>query len=186
MLQLSSLLWAAFYAYWWYASRHVERTTETETDRSRLVNNGLMIVAYALALTPYIRLGFLDKRFLPDKSLVFWLGISLEMAGIALALWARLHLGAYWSGRVALKEGHQLIRSGPYAVVRNPIYTGLCLGMLGTAVALGEWRGVLAFGMLLVAVRLKIAVEEPYLAKQFGSEYNQYRRDVKALIPFLV
>lgn len=186
MFRLSSLLWAAFYAYWWYAGRHVKGTTEAETTQSSLGHISLMIAAYGLALATFIPLGLLDKRFLADNPFVFWLGISIETVGIASAVWARVHLGEYWSGRVALKEGHRLIRSGPYAVVRNPVYTGLCLGMLGTAVALGEWRGLLAFGLLLVAAWVKITVEELYLAKQFGLEYEQYRRDVKSLVPFIV
>jgi protein-S-isoprenylcysteine O-methyltransferase Ste14 len=186
MYALMGILWALFYGYWWYASRQVRRTTETESEQSRFVHTGLMILAYALALAVFIPLGPLDDRFLPDRLLLFWLGIAIEIGGIAFAVWARLHLGEYWSGRVTLKEGHRLIRTGPYAIVRNPIYTGIFVGMVGTAIALGEWRGLVAVAVILVAVWRKIAIEETYLSRQFGAEYDQYRHDVKALIPFVV
>ena len=80
--------------------------------------------------------------------IAYWLGLIMVAAGIAFAVWARHYLGRNWSGTVTVKQDHELIRSGPYRLVRHPIYTGLLLAILGTAVAFGEWRGLLAFALL--------------------------------------
>ena len=104
-------------------------------------------------------------------------------AGLSFAAWARVHLGKYWSGHVTLKPGHRLIRSGPYAIVRHPIYTGLLLAFIGTAVVIDEVRGVVAVILILEAHIRKLRLEERWLTGEFGSEYDLYKREVKALIP---
>ena len=106
-------------------------------------------------------------------------------AGIAFAVWARHYLGRNWSGTVTVKQDHELIRSGPYRLVRHPIYTGLLLAILGTAVAFGEWRGLLAFALLTGSLLLKLRVEERFMGESFPNEYARYRAEVPALIPFV-
>jgi protein-S-isoprenylcysteine O-methyltransferase Ste14 len=108
------------------------------------------------------------------------------VAGRGLAVWARRHLGSYWSGHLVIRADHRLIRSGPYAAVRHPIYAGLVLGMLGTAIAVGEWRGLLAVLLLVVAYLRKIRKEERWLLRDLGEEYARYRREVRAIIPFVL
>jgi protein-S-isoprenylcysteine O-methyltransferase Ste14 len=108
------------------------------------------------------------------------------IAGLGLAVWARRHLGAYWSGYLVIREGHALIRNGPYTIVRHPIYAGIRLGVLGTAVAIGEWRALLAVALVLAAHVRKIVLEEDWLLQQFGEEYARYRREVRAIIPFVL
>ncbi len=100
-------------------------------------------------------------------------------------VWARLHLGRNWSGTVTIKDGHELITSGPYALVRHPIYTGLLLAMLGSALALGDWRGVAAFALAAGALWRKLRVEESWMQQQFGDAYQAYSQRVAALIPFV-
>lgn len=73
---------------------------------------------------------------------LYWLGLLMVICGLAFAVWARIHLGRNWSGTVTVKEDHELIRSGPYGIVRHPIYTGLLLAIAGTAIVFGEWRAV--------------------------------------------
>jgi len=103
--------------------------------------------------------------------------------GLALTVWARMHLGANWSGTVTVKQDHELVRSGPYAWVRHPIYTGLLLMLAGTALALGEWRGVLALLIAFAALWRKLKLEERWMRETFGTAYDDYRRSVKALLP---
>jgi protein-S-isoprenylcysteine O-methyltransferase Ste14 len=103
--------------------------------------------------------------------------------GTAIAIWARYCLGEYWSARVTLKEDHKLIRTGPYAYVRHPIYTGMLLGMIGAALVVGEWRGLVAVLLALGAHSRKAAREEALLTTEFGSEYLDYRRHTGALFP---
>jgi len=115
--------------------------------------------------------------------LVWAPGIVLTYIGASLAIWARYSLGQYWSGRVTLKEDHQLIRFGPYAYVRHPIYSGLLLAMAGTASVVGEWRAVVAFLLALVELSRKAAKEEALLATEFGDQYGEYRKQAGFLTP---
>jgi protein-S-isoprenylcysteine O-methyltransferase Ste14 len=86
---------------------------------------------------------------------------------------------------VTVKEDHQLIRRGPYAIVRHPIYTGLLLGYLGMALITGEIGGSLGLIILFVAFWRKSRTEEAFMRQQFGAQYTQYQHDVKGLIPFI-
>ncbi|MGH7094060.1 MAG: methyltransferase family protein, partial [Stellaceae bacterium] len=95
---------------------------------------------------------------------------------------ARVYLGRNWSGKVVVKEDHSLVRDGPYRWVRHPIYTGMLLALLGTALAIGEWRGFLALACALVGVLFRVHAEEARMAETF-SEYAQYRLRTSALVP---
>jgi protein-S-isoprenylcysteine O-methyltransferase Ste14 len=106
--------------------------------------------------------------------------------GLMLAIWGRVHLGKEWSGRVELKPGHHLVRSGPYAWVRHPIYAGILWAVAGSALVARELTAALAVMVMLAAYRRKIRMEEAVLSKAFGAEYGAYRRVVKALVPFVV
>ena len=106
----------------------------------------------------------------------------LLAAGLGFAVWARRHLGRNWSASVVVKEDHALIRSGPYRRVRHPIYTGMLLAFLGTAVAVGEWRGLVGFVLAFVSFLLKSRMEEARMAETFP-EYAEYRRHTASLIP---
>ena len=129
--------------------------------------------------------GLLGWRFLPASSVAAYGGLALTTAGLALAVWARFYIGGNWSALVELKKDHQLIRRGPYAIVRHPIYSGFMLATLGTAVMQGELHGLLALTLIVTVWGYKSGVEERFLMKQFGGEYEQYRRRFKGLIPFV-
>jgi protein-S-isoprenylcysteine O-methyltransferase Ste14 len=105
--------------------------------------------------------------------------------GLAFAVWARFSIGRNWDGLVALKENHQLMRSGPYAIVRHPIYSGFMLATFGTAMVGGKVAGLVSTALIILAWGYKSRVEEEFMIKQFGAEYEQYRHDVKALIPLI-
>jgi protein-S-isoprenylcysteine O-methyltransferase Ste14 len=112
--------------------------------------------------------------------------LILLALGLGVAVWARRHLSTYWSGTITIKSEHRLIRTGPYARVRHPIYSGFIVGMVGTALALGELRGFLAVLILIIAYCRKIQIEEAWLLQRFGEEYRRYQRAVKALLPFVL
>jgi protein-S-isoprenylcysteine O-methyltransferase Ste14 len=114
---------------------------------------------------------------------LFWVGAALTAAGLLFTVWARVHLGTNWSGTVTLKRGHELITSGPYAFVRHPIYTGLLLAFLGSALARDEWRGVLALALVALALWRKLRNEERWMREQFGDAYSAYSKRVAALVP---
>jgi protein-S-isoprenylcysteine O-methyltransferase Ste14 len=129
--------------------------------------------------------GPLAMRFLSPAPAAQYTGFVLTVAGLGLALWARFDLGRNWSALVEMKEDHQLICGGPYAIVRHPIYSGFMMATLGTAIAAGEFHGLIAFVMILLAWGYKSRLEEKALIGQFGAKYVEYRRRVKGLIPFV-
>ena len=129
--------------------------------------------------------GLLGWRFLPASSVAACGGLALTTAGLALAVWARFYTGGNWNALVELKKDHQLIRRGPYAIVRHPIYSGFMLATLGTAVMQGELHGLSALALIVTVWGYKSRVEERFLANQFGGEYEQYRRRVKGLTPLV-
>ena len=109
--------------------------------------------------------------------------VSVILMGLALTWWARIHLGCLWSSAITRKEKHRLIESGPYAFVRHPIYTGMLLAAMGTALVIGEWRGVVAVFVILAAHSHKALREEALLTTELGEEYTSYRRSTGFLFP---
>ena len=178
-------LWLGYMAYWWAMSKDVKATERTEPDSSRRVRLILIIFTAALLLLPDKFVPLLNRRFLPLGPAVFWIGAAITAAGLLFSIWARHHLGNNWSQAVTLKKDHELITSGPYALVRHPIYTGLLLAIVGCAVARGEWRGVLAVVLAFVALWQKLKLEEKWMHAQFGESYEAYARRTPALLPFL-
>jgi protein-S-isoprenylcysteine O-methyltransferase Ste14 len=178
--------WLIFLLTWSLAALRVRRAKKAQDPLSRLVHQLLFVSAALLLFYHRTSAGFLAWRFVPAARAVYLVGVALTWLGVAFALWARIHLGADWSGVVAIKEGQRLVRGGPYALVRHPIYTGILLGFIGTALAIGELRGLPAIALITTACLLRIRMEERWLLEEFGVEYEQYRREAKALIPFLV
>ena len=182
------LCWLAFFGYWtWLAVRAGGESAARKIEQggSRTTHLLLMGSSFLLALCPWTGLGLLGWRFLPDSPPLFWGGVAVAVAGLAFGVAARVHLGSNWSSRIEIKRAHQLVRSGPYRVTRHPIYTGILVGLLGSALAAGELRGLLAVVLTLVAYLRKSASEERWLEQEFGEEYAAYRREVKALIPLV-
>lgn len=178
-------MWLSWMVYWWAASRDVKSDVRRESLSSRLVYIVPLVLAVLLYSVQNVRFAFLGQRILPLAAWTFWLGSLLTAGGLLFTVWARLHLGKNWSGTVTIKQGHELVTSGPYALVRHPIYTGLLLALLGSAIALGDWRAVLAFMLAAGALLRKLVVEERWMRQQFGDEYQAYSRRVAALIPFV-
>jgi protein-S-isoprenylcysteine O-methyltransferase Ste14 len=175
--------WYALLAYWALSALRLKRIKVSEDPGGRLLHIGMMVLVFMLLYSPRLNLGLLGWRFVPDNALVENSGIFLTFAGAAVAIWARYSLGQYWSGRVSLKVDHQLIRVGPYAHVRHPIYSGLLLAMAGTALVVGEWRAVLGVLLGLAEFSRKAAKEEALLATEFGDQYQEYREQAGFLTP---
>jgi protein-S-isoprenylcysteine O-methyltransferase len=112
--------------------------------------------------------------------------LTLTYAGLAIAVWARFCIGRNWSAIVELKQGHTLVRRGPYRVVRHPIYSGLLLAMVGTAIGCGELGALLGVAVGLAGWLAKARMEESFLLTRFPKEYGEYRRNVRTLIPFVL
>jgi protein-S-isoprenylcysteine O-methyltransferase Ste14 len=181
--QIDMVPWYAFGAYWLITWLRVKPVKTKEPLAGRLATIVPLVFAFELLFSDWLRVGPLRMRFLPVDQWIAWSGVALTNVGAAIAIWARFCLGEYWSSRVSLKEGHRIIRSGPYAFVRHPIYTGMGLGVIGTAIVVGEWRGVLAIALVLAAHSRKALREEALLIQEFGAEYLAYRRSTGFLFP---
>jgi protein-S-isoprenylcysteine O-methyltransferase Ste14 len=177
-------LWIAWVIYWWISARNVKENRWREPLVSQLPHRVPLILTAILLAAPRWLPRALTRRFLPEGNLFLALGVVLLAAGLGFSVWARRHLGRNWSSQVVVKEDHALIRSGPYRHLRHPIYTGILLAFLGSAVTIGEWRGLLAFLFVLVAFAVKSRAEEHRMQEIFP-EYQQYRRETAALIPFV-
>lgn len=177
--------WIVIGIVWVISSITSKRTVRSQSTASRVVQACLTIAAYFLLFDPDLAVGPLAWRLVPKSSVVPWIGCALTVAGLVFTMWARFRLGRNWSANVTVKHDHQLIRSGPYALVRHPIYSGFSLAIFGTAIAFGEVRDLIALILAVTGWRLKSLVEEQFMMEQFGAEYVHYKRDVKALVPFL-
>jgi len=129
--------------------------------------------------------GFTERRFLTGSNISLWIGLLMTITGVMFAIWARATLGRNWSGMVTVKQNHELIRTGPYALVRHPIYTGLLFAAVGTSIFDGEIRSLIALLVVLSVLSYKMKIEEQFMTARFGSEYAGYRNKTKALVPFL-
>ena len=180
-LIIFGLLWAGLALKWAAPRKAVSQTGEFPLYR--LLRLVVLAITFALLFWDRTAIGILGEQFAPQISALAVIGFTLTLVGLAIALWARIHLGQNWSDKVILSEDHQLIRSGPYAYMRHPIYSGVLLGVLGTAVVLDQWRGLLAFVILLANYSIKATKEEQILATYFGDEFREHLTSAGFLLP---
>jgi len=182
---LLDLPWLTFIIYWIVKASKTRQTARKEPAVSRYGIMLLLVCGYTLIISPYGRVGVLARRFLPVSLTGAIVGLALTWLGIGIAIWARHHLAENWSARVTIKQGHELIRTGPYARLRHPIYSGLDLAALGSAIAIGEWHCSLGVCLLLIAYSIKAKREESMLTQQFGESFQEHRKQTGFLLPRL-
>lgn len=183
--QVEMIPWYAFLIFWAVSAVRVKSTKATEPLAARAYTVMLATAAFLLLFYDKLKLGALDQRFVAPNRGMALTATALTYAGIALAIWARWNLGSNWSGRVTLKVDHELIRSGPYARLRHPIYSGLLLAVTGTAIVIGEWRGLLAILIIGIVHSLKAKREEALMLATFGEKYQNYRQETGFVFPRL-
>ncbi len=164
-IELVGAAWALFASYWFVQGVRAKRAAAKEPLSDRLVHIAMMTAAAYLVAAEDPRLGKLNQRFLPDAPWIGLLGAALTIAGVAFAIWARHHIGQYWSARVSIVTEHKLIRTGPYAHIRHPIYTGILLALAGTALVSGECRALVGLALALYGLARKAQKEEAVNAK---------------------
>ncbi|HTT82141.1 MAG TPA: isoprenylcysteine carboxylmethyltransferase family protein [Rhizomicrobium sp.] len=114
-----------------------------------------------------------------------WALFGICFGGFGFCWWARLHLGKLWSGWITRKEGHHIVDTGPYGIVRHPIYTGLITSVFATALMKGTLAAVFGAAIMTVGFWIKARLEERFLREQLGADaYDAYRRRVPMLLPF--
>jgi protein-S-isoprenylcysteine O-methyltransferase Ste14 len=180
-----SLLWFGIFVLWAITGITSKQTVQSKSEGPSRIAVWIVWLAWWLLLTHGFHFEMLSVRFVPKAASVSYAGLAITIAGLALSVWARIQIGRNWSGLIQVKEGHQLMHKGSYAVVRHPIYSGFMLATLGTAIAFGEISGLLSFVMILAAWGYKSRLEETAMVEHFGAEYETYRRKVKGLIPFV-
>lgn len=143
-------------------------------------------VVAALALIVASRVWpWMHERLWPERPAFDWLMFAVCAAGFAFCWWARIHLGALWSAGVARKEGHRVVDTGPYAIVRHPIYAGAILaGFAWAAVRARPMAFALAIAFA-VFIGIKARYEERFLREELGGDYDEYSKRVPRLVPFL-
>lgn len=185
-LMILKWMWGVFGVYWILAAMSAtKKTVAGEHSRWRVLRWSILTLTFVLLLTNWLRVGPLGWRLIPDHATVHWLGVVVTTAGLLLCIWARRSLGAYWSDKIVLKEGHQLIQTGPYARMRHPIYSGVLFAIAGTALAVGEWRGIAALALLGANYVIKARREERILTAHFSEAFIQYKSRAGFLLPKL-
>jgi len=176
--------WIVWLAYWAISALRVKQIERRESVRSRLAYLLPLVIGGWLIAVSRARLGPLSVQLWPDDTARLRCGLLLVVLGLGFSIWARAHLGRNWSGTVTVKQGHELIRSGPYAYVRHPIYAGLIVALAGSATACGEPGAVLGLALIVYSFVRKLRLEERFMREQFPDAYARYSSEVPALIPF--
>jgi protein-S-isoprenylcysteine O-methyltransferase Ste14 len=180
------VVWISFLLYWQIKAINTKATQRLEPAASRILRVFIFLIAIVLLSTTRIPLRWLYLQLWPVGFLPFWLGAAVTITGLLFAVWAREHLGSNWSRSVTIKQGHELITTGPYSVVRHPIYTGILTGFLGMAIAISQVRGFIVFVLISIAFWIKLRMEEQWMRSQFGEAYASYARETAALVPYLL
>jgi protein-S-isoprenylcysteine O-methyltransferase Ste14 len=181
------VVWIVFVIYWQIKAANTKATQRLEPAASRIFRVLIFLIAISLLSLPRIPLlPCLYVQLWPQGYWPFWLGAAITIVGLLFAVWARVHLGRNWSRSVTIKQGHELITTGPYAVVRHPIYTGILTGFLGMAIAISQVRGFIAFALIFFVFCFKFRMEEEFMRSQFGETYATYARKTAALVPYLL
>jgi protein-S-isoprenylcysteine O-methyltransferase Ste14 len=180
-LQVATWLWDMLLIVWlvlWFGSKQAKKR---ESAWERLQHVIPVLVAFWLLYERYYV--FWEIRWLPNAPWVLWAGLILAALGVGISIWARLSLGANWSGMVTLKQDHELVRKGLYRWIRHPIYTGILLGFVGTAMIKGHVRAWVGFAILLGSLYFKARREERFLHQEFGPGFEEHLRRTGMFLP---
>ncbi len=175
--------WIVFVVYWIIGAMKTRATRDKEPFTSRFAVLLIEMLGYLLVFSGSTGISILGTRFIPRTMASAVLGVVFTWSGIGLAVWARYHLAEYWSARITIKEDHQLIRTGPYSHLRHPIYSGLILATIGSALVIDKWRCVLGVCLVTVGYCFKASGEETMLARQFGEAFREHQKHAGFLIP---
>lgn len=182
LLIVLCVFWGALSLYW---ASSPKSASSGEFRFYRPLRLLVLAATFALLFWEQTSIGPLGKHVLEPNNAIAVIGFVFAVVGLGIAVWARIHLGSYWSDKIVLQDDHQLIRTGPYAAMRHPIYSGVLLGVLGTALIVDQWRGVLAFAILFTNYAVKAKREERILAKRFSREFQQHASRTGFLLPRL-
>jgi protein-S-isoprenylcysteine O-methyltransferase Ste14 len=174
--KLIEWMWIGLGAYWVVSAWRRKRRKLGENRVTYSWHSLPMVAAaFLLAGSEFWR-GWLRALVLPRSSLLADTGVAITLAGVLLAAWARYHLGTNWSAVPSIRVGHELIRTGPYEHLRHPIYSGILLAALGSALVIDQRRAVLGFALLWIGFALKAKREENLLGAEFGAQFEEHKK----------
>jgi protein-S-isoprenylcysteine O-methyltransferase Ste14 len=177
--------WLGWLASWLIAALWASPAAKRPALREEAVYRVLTIAGGLLMFVQFPRDGSRPLLFWLPPVWLDWVLLAVVLGGMAFAWWARIHLGKLWSGRVTRKDDHRIVDTGPYGIVRHPIYTGLLVALYATALAFPGPFNFLGVAVLTIAFVVKYRLEERFLMQELGAgAYEAYRRRVPALVPF--
>lgn len=176
-------IWAVWLVSWLVAALWASKPAQRPPVRDELAYRALHVVGALLLLANFryarFSFGWIEPDWVPI------LLLCLEALGFAFAWWARLHLGTLWSGQVTRKADHRIVDTGPYGIVRHPIYTGILLSFYASLLLRPGWLGLASAIIMTLSFVMKLRLEERFLSAELGAEaYAAYRRRVPMLVPF--
>ena len=174
------VVWIAFWAFWFLAATRVKRG-RTRWGQFVGVRGALVVLVVVL-----LRLGvFRGHRYVTSSLALGIVGLVIFLLGLGLAMWARFYIGRNWGMPMTEKADPELVKTGPYSKIRHPIYSGIILAFIGTAIALGVYWFIAA-AILGAYFIYSASMEERYLTKTFPDTYPAYKRSTKMLIPYIL
>ena len=172
------VIWGAFWIYWLVSSTNTKESTPRGGWRLRGVSLGIIVVASLV-----IRRAHGSSSLAIHSGVLEAVGTIVFVSGLAFAVWARIHLGRNWGVPMTQRAEPELVTSGPYRYVRHPIYTGILMGLLGTALAINLYY-LIALAVLTGYFVFSATVEERNMTVAFPEQYPEYKAHTKMLIPF--
>lgn len=173
------------FSIWFLTGFNLKQTARSSSESISRLAVYIVWAGWWLLFSHGFEMPSLSKRVYEPSLALACAGLAATETGLIFAILARFYIGKNWSRLIHVKEGHELIQTGPYAIVRHPIYSGLMLATLGTAVVYGELSGFIGFLLVFASWTFKSRLEESAMAEQFGTQYDVYRGRTKALIPFI-
>jgi isoprenylcysteine carboxyl methyltransferase (ICMT) family protein YpbQ len=170
--------WVAFWIYWLAASVGAKK------GQSQWMRFAGFRVAIILLVLLLVRFRALKGHAATSDPLLWGIGLAVFVLGLGLAVWARVYIGRNWGMPMSTKDDPELVTTGPYRTIRHPIYTGIILGMVGTAIAVSSYWliGVVVIGAYFI---YSAFVEERNMTRLFPGAYPDYKHSTKMLIPFI-
>ena len=173
------LSWMLLMMVWLALASESNEPIEVKRDKRSDVAGWIVSLGWVVLLLNR----FNGPQLLPRLMSIRVIGSVLTITGLAFALWARFSLGSNWDSLISLRLNHKLVRTGPYAIVRHPIYSRFMIALAGSFLNFGHLRSLIAVAMVTIAWVYKAGLEETFMRDHFGIEHDQYCHDVKRLIP---
>jgi protein-S-isoprenylcysteine O-methyltransferase Ste14 len=180
---LAESCWLVFLSYCVLSALKRKAAKKKEPWRERLRHVVPVMIALCLLFMHELSYAWLGMRFVPEIPAIGVTGAALTAIGVALAIWARWHIGENWSAVVSIRAEHELVRTGPYRTMRHPIYGGVLLAMIGTALAVGEVRALVGVAIAWIAFYWKARKEEAWLRLEFGGGFEAHEKQTGMFLP---